>query len=150
MCILLILLNNDLWFLYFCLKLRPVDPQYYLVVLSVLIVALYIKLEIRHWLFKGQGSLRQLQSLSFVLLLSFVLSVFKILFLCAIFLLLKLLVQLYDNLIVLRLNIFLYRWFSSKDVVIKFKICFPTLEFTFMPNGGLKNNYHILRWKPSI
>ena len=128
-----------MWFLYLCLKVFPVDPKYCLVVLSVVIVALYIMLEIKHWLFKGQGSLRQLQSLSFVLFLSFVLSLFKILLLCAIILLLKLLVQLYDILIVLRLNILLYGWFSSKVVVIKFKSCFPILEFTFKLNDGLKN-----------
>ena len=128
-----------MWFLYLCLKVFPVDPKYCLVVLSVVIVALYIMLEIKHWLFKGQGSLRQLQSLSFVLFLSFVLSLFKILLLCAIILLLKLLVQLYDILIVLRLNILLYGWFSSKVVVIKCKNCFPILEFTFKLNGGLKN-----------
>ena len=91
--------------------------------------------EIRHWLFKGQGSFRQLQSLSFVLFLSFL---FKILLLCAIILLLKLAVELYDILIVFRLNIFLYGWFSSKDVLIKFKNCLPILEFTVKLNGGLK------------
>ena len=83
--------------------------------------------------------MRQLKSLSFVLFLSFVLSLFKILLLCTIILLLKLLVQLYDTLIVLRLNILLYGWFSSKDVVIKFKNYFPILEFTFRLNVGLKN-----------
>ena len=123
-----------MWFLYLFLKVFPVDPKYCLVVLSVVIVALYIMLEIKHWLFKGQGSLRQLQSLSFVLFLSFVLSLFKILLLCAIILLLKLLVQLYDILIVLRLNILLYGWFSSKDVVIKFKNYFSILEFIFKLN----------------
>ena len=30
-CLLLILLNEDLWFLYLCLKLFPVDPEYCLV-----------------------------------------------------------------------------------------------------------------------
>ena len=34
-------LNEDLWFLYVSLKLFPVDPNYCLVVLLVVIVALY-------------------------------------------------------------------------------------------------------------
>ena len=45
-----------------------VDTKYCLVVLLDIIVALHIMFETTHWLFKGQGSLRQLQSLSFVLL----------------------------------------------------------------------------------
>ena len=121
------------------MKLFPVDPKYCLVALLDVIVALYTMLETRHWLFKGQGSLRQLQSLSFVLLLSFILFLFKILLLCDIISFLKLLVQLYDILVVLRLNIFLYGWFSSKDVVIKLKSCLPILKLTFRLNVGLKN-----------
>ena len=136
-CLLLILFNDDLWFLDLCLKVLPVDPKYCFVVLFDVIVSLYIMFETRHWLFKGQGSLRQLQSLSFVVLLSFILLFF--LLLCAIILLLKLLVQLYDILIVLRLSILLYGWFSLKDVVIRFKNCLPILELTFRLNGGLKS-----------
>ena len=121
MCLFLMLLIEDLWFVFLFLKLFSVNPKYCLVVLLVVIVALYIILQIRYWLFKGQRCWWQLQSLSFVLLLLFVSFLFKILLLSAIILLLKLLVQLYDILIVLRLNIFLYGWFSSNDVVIKFK-----------------------------
>ena len=51
-CLFLLLLNEDLWLLCLCLKLFPVDPKYCLVVLSVVIVALYIMLEIKHWLFQ--------------------------------------------------------------------------------------------------
>ena len=47
-CLLLILLNEDFWSLYLCLKVIPVDPKYCSVVLSVVIVALYVVLEIRH------------------------------------------------------------------------------------------------------
>ena len=66
MCLLLILLNDDLWFLCLCLKVFPVDPIYCFVVLFDVTVALYIIFDTRHSLFKGQGTLRQLQSLSFM------------------------------------------------------------------------------------
>ena len=115
------------------------DPIYCFVVLFDVTVALYIIFDTRHSLFKRQGSLRQLQSLSFMVILSSILLLFNILLLCAIILLLKLLVQLYDILIVLRLSILLYGWFSSKDVVIRFKNCLPFLELTFKLDGGLKN-----------
>ena len=57
-CLLLMLLNEDLRFLYLCLKVFLVDPKYCLVVLLVVVVALYIMFETRHLLFKGQGYLR--------------------------------------------------------------------------------------------
>ena len=82
--------------------------------------------------------MRQLQSLSFVLLFSFILFMFKILYLCVIILLLKLLVQLYYILIVFRLNFYLYGLFSSKDVVIKLKNYLSVLELTVKLNGVLK------------
>ena len=140
MCLLLILLNDDLWFLYLSLKVFPVDPIYCFVVLFDVTVALYIIFDTRHI---GGLNGKVLYGNCKVYLLWFFYRLYcfflKFFIVCAIILLLKLLVKLYDILIVCRLNILLYGWFSSNDVVIRFKNCLATLELTFRLIGRLKN-----------
>ena len=120
------LLSEDLWFLHLCLKLIIVDPTYCMVALL-------------YWLLFFAAT----ENFVFVLFLSFITFQFKIFFVVCYYFVSK-----FTRTTVLKLDFyfyciaveyFLYWWFSTRDVIIKFKNCYLILELTVKLNGRMKN-----------